>query len=248
MKRLLLRLSALSLVVMLGLIAIAHAQRSNPLGGDPVQPANTDPFASSHNQPGATDGDAANPSNSSVRLVSVQDFPADPGTVPPRSVPTTQEPGNESQLTIHQSRPTNDREPAMDSVAAPSDPFGLHNGGGASLASATAACRCFESTAGRREWRSHNRSQSGADCTADRSRASPRHTGSTARRFAAANPSATIARRRVRFLKPRCFNRIQPAGQAPLPPADAGPTIAPMATQPANPPGMTIGSSAARRS
>ena len=58
--------------------------------------------------------------------------------MPPRSVPNPQQPGNESQLTIHQSRPTTDREPAMDSVAAPSDPFGLHNGGGASLASATA--------------------------------------------------------------------------------------------------------------
>ena len=38
MKRLLLRFSALSLVVVLGLIAIAHAQRSNPVGGDSIQP------------------------------------------------------------------------------------------------------------------------------------------------------------------------------------------------------------------
>ena len=94
MKRLLLRFSALSLVVVLGLIAIAHAQRSGPVGGsdpapqDPASQSANESVCRSHDLADASGSDSADSSGSSVRLVSVQDVPAAPGTVPPRSVPS----------------------------------------------------------------------------------------------------------------------------------------------------------------
>lgn len=107
MKRLVLRFSALSMVVVLGLIAIARGQRVYPLdNSDPAPQTSGDPFANSHSLGDAPASDAANSTGSSVRLVSVQDIPSDAGAVPPRSVPNAQEP-----------------------PAAANDPFGLHSGG-----------------------------------------------------------------------------------------------------------------------
>ena len=121
MKRLLLRMSALSLVVVLCLIAIARAQRSDSIDGNTPSP--TDPFANGGTiaaQSGAVSGGA---SSSSVRLVGVQDIPSESGAVPPRSVPSEQQATGGPELTIHQV-PSSGREMAMDAPAA-NDPMGL---------------------------------------------------------------------------------------------------------------------------
>jgi len=124
MKRLVLRLSALSLVVVLGLIAIARGQRAYPLdSNDPAPQANSDPFSNSRNLADAPERDDANASRSSVRLVSVQDIPSDTAPVPPRSVPNTQEAPNGSP-TIEQLHQRSDRDSPAEPAAVSNDPFG----------------------------------------------------------------------------------------------------------------------------
>lgn len=159
MKRLLLRLSALSLVVMLGWIAIARAQRGEPIDSPPPQSAN-DPFANSSALAAQTATDTAPTANSSVRMVSVQDFPAQQNSAPPRSVPNEQSPGNSSALTIHDTAATtagptptgqtdgngalasNNAPPTEMAAAAPVAPFSNPvPAGNAALVSATEAVR-----------------------------------------------------------------------------------------------------------
>lgn len=128
MKRLLVRMSALSLVGVLCLIAIARAQRSDSIDGAAQTPG--DPFAnsgaiasqSSGDMNGASNSAGNSASNSSVRMVGVQDVPSQSGAVPPRSVPPDQQSAGGPDLTIHQVVPTG----------------GSIYTGGASLASAAA--------------------------------------------------------------------------------------------------------------
>ncbi|HEX4000975.1 MAG TPA: hypothetical protein VHX65_20690 [Pirellulales bacterium] len=127
MKRLLVRLSALSLILMLGLIAIARGQRSGLNGSGDPQQVSSDPFANRQTPAEVVAADPANSNASSVRLVSVQDIPSESPVVPPRSVANIQTPANGMELTVHPTSTASESAPAVDPLAARNDPLGLRS-------------------------------------------------------------------------------------------------------------------------
>jgi uncharacterized repeat protein (TIGR01451 family) len=230
MKRLVLRLSALSLVVVLGLIAIARGQRVYPLdNSDPAPQASSDPFANSSNLTEAPERADANASRSSVRLVSVQDVPSGTGPVPPRSVPNTQEP-----------------------PAAATDPFGLHCGGVNQASASASDISPSPAPAAPSSGHSIYLGPTPTDAPMEVAQAPatleppvgaaplPIPPQATAPEQIAPSAYGTSALGAPGFAAPQSFP--QPAAQAnPEPPLQsvAQPTVA---TQNENPPGMTIGS------